>query len=147
MTQPRQTIIIPVTFLWIGFVCAISFLEAWLKFQAPGVTLQIGLSIGQLVFRALNKIELVFALGLLISLVIARRASNLPLVFFGIAFAILMAQTFWLLPTLSDRAKLTIEGLRLPSSRLHFYYVALEFLKVFALFCFGVLVSKKENNG
>ena len=43
------------SFLWIGFICAISFMETRLKFRAPGVTLPIGLSIGKLVFRALNK--------------------------------------------------------------------------------------------
>ena len=37
-------------FLWIGFVSAISFMEAWLKFRAPGVTLTLGLGIGRLVF-------------------------------------------------------------------------------------------------
>ena len=39
-----------VIYLWIGFVCAISFMEAWLKFRAPGVNLQIGLGIGRLNF-------------------------------------------------------------------------------------------------
>ena len=41
-------------FVWLGMVLAISFLEAPLKFRAPGVTLQLGLGIGRLVFRALN---------------------------------------------------------------------------------------------
>lgn len=45
-------------FLWLGFVFAISFMEAWIKFRAPGMTLQIGLGIGRLVFNALNKIEI-----------------------------------------------------------------------------------------
>ncbi len=57
------------TFLWIGFVCAISFMEAWLKFQAPGVTLAVGLGIGQLVFALLNKVEWVFASTVLITLI------------------------------------------------------------------------------
>lgn len=42
------------TFVWLGMVFAISFLEAPLKFRAPGVDLRIGLGIGRLVFRALN---------------------------------------------------------------------------------------------
>lgn len=46
--------IIPCIFLWLGFVCAISFMEAWLKFRAPHVTLVIGLSIGRLIFSALK---------------------------------------------------------------------------------------------
>lgn len=45
---------VAVAFVWLGMVVAISFLEAPLKFRAAGVTLQIGLGIGRLVFRALN---------------------------------------------------------------------------------------------
>ncbi|RYG21549.1 MAG: hypothetical protein EOO07_02375, partial [Chitinophagaceae bacterium] len=62
-----QPIAVICTFTWIGFVCAISFLEAWLKFRAPGVTLPIGLGIGRLVFAALNKVEWIFAVAIMIS--------------------------------------------------------------------------------
>ena len=55
-------IAVAVTFVWLGMVLAISFLEAPLKFRAPNVTLQIGLGIGRLVFRALNTVEVGFAL-------------------------------------------------------------------------------------
>ena len=48
---------VALTFLWLGMVLAISFVEAPLKFRAPGVTLPIGLGIGRLVFRALNAVE------------------------------------------------------------------------------------------
>ncbi|HPZ93893.1 MAG TPA: hypothetical protein PK871_03115, partial [Mycobacterium sp.] len=48
-------------FVWLGMVLAISFLEAPLKFRAPGVTIQLGLGIGRLVFRALNICEVVLA--------------------------------------------------------------------------------------
>jgi hypothetical protein len=41
-----------VTFVWLGMVLAISFLEAPLKFRAPGVTIPVGLGIGRLVFRS-----------------------------------------------------------------------------------------------
>ncbi len=56
-------------FLWLGMVLAISFLEAPLKFRAPGVTLPIGLGIGRLVFRALNTVEVVLAIVILVSLI------------------------------------------------------------------------------
>ena len=52
---------VAVVFVWLGMVLAISFIEAPLKFRAPGVTLQIGLGIGRLVFRALNACELSLA--------------------------------------------------------------------------------------
>ncbi|WP_328388425.1 hypothetical protein [Nocardia sp. NBC_00416] len=41
-----------VPMLWLGMVLAISFLEAPLKFRAPGVATELGLGIGRLVFRA-----------------------------------------------------------------------------------------------
>jgi hypothetical protein len=34
-------------FSWLGMVVAISFLEAPLRFRAPGVTVRIGLGIGR----------------------------------------------------------------------------------------------------
>ena len=48
-------------FIWLGMVLAISFLEAPLKFRAPGITIPLGLGIGRLVFRALNVCEVVLA--------------------------------------------------------------------------------------
>ena len=53
-------IAVAVAFVWLGMVVAISFLEAPLKFRAPNVTLQVGLGIGRLVFRALNSVEIAF---------------------------------------------------------------------------------------
>ncbi len=53
-------------------VLAISFLEAPLKFRAPGVTLPIGLGIGRVVFRALNGVEVVLAAVVAVALVVDR---------------------------------------------------------------------------
>jgi hypothetical protein len=55
-------------FVWVGMVVAISFLEAPLKFRAPGVTLRVGLGIGRLIFRALNTLELLFAIVVTVAL-------------------------------------------------------------------------------
>ena len=33
--EVKYPLAVVAVFLWIGFVCAISFMEAWLKFQAP----------------------------------------------------------------------------------------------------------------
>ena len=52
-----------IAFTWLGMVLAISFLEAPLKFRAPGVTLPLGLGIGRIVFRALNLVEAVLAVA------------------------------------------------------------------------------------
>jgi hypothetical protein len=45
-----NTVALAVACVWLGMVLAISFLEAPLKFRAPGVTLAVGLGIDRLVF-------------------------------------------------------------------------------------------------
>lgn len=142
-SKVEQPIAAICTFTWIGFVCAISFLEAWLKFRAPGVTLPIGLGIGRLVFAALNKVEWVFAIVILSSSLIPLKKHKLsPL--FAIAILVLIAQTAWLLPALDTRALQIIKGENVVSSLLHFYYVIAEGIKVILLFIFGVKLFKLE---
>ena len=132
-------------FLWIGFVGAISFMEAWLKFQAPGVTLAIGLGIGRLVFGVLNKVEWVFALAILItSFMGSRPLFGWQHVFFLVPLLILILQTVWLLPALDVRAGLHIEGQPVPPSNLHFYYVGMEVVKVAGLAIFAIQQLKNQ---
>ena len=56
--------------LWLGMVLAISFLEAPLKFRAPGLDLRTGLAIGRIVFRALNVTEVGWAVVIVLALII-----------------------------------------------------------------------------
>jgi hypothetical protein len=44
--NPALAVATGVTFVWLGMVLAISFLETPLKFRAPEVTLRVGLGIG-----------------------------------------------------------------------------------------------------
>ena len=141
----EQPVALICTFVWIGFICAISFLEAWLKFRAPGVTLPIGLGIGRLVFAALNKVELVFAVAILVSTntnpAIAEFKTKIPLM---LTIIILAVQTVWLLPALDARAELYITGQNVPPSNLHVYYVVAEGIKIIGLFMFGTKLFKKD---
>jgi hypothetical protein len=84
-------IAVAVTFVWLGMVLAISFLEAPLKFRAPNVTLQIGLGIGRLVFRALNTVEVGFALVILAIVMAGPTPARIAVAFF-VAFAALAIQ-------------------------------------------------------
>ena len=143
-TQVKYPVIVIAAFVWIGFVCAISFMEAWLKFRAPGLTLPVGLQIGKLVFSALNKVELLLAAAILISHFIYRaRLMTLTNLFCVVPMVVLFLQTIWLLPALSDRATMIIEGMNVPSSNLHFYYVFLEGVKVISLFMYGMKQFKQ----
>ena len=139
MSTLKYPVAIIAVFVWIGFVCAISFLEARLKFRAPGITVKLGLGIGRLVFSALNKVEIVMALAIIINLLVVQNdffiSRNLLLV---IPLLLLIAQTFWLLPALDARALSAINGEELPKTGLHFYYVGMEVVKVVCLFIFGL---------
>ncbi len=139
MSSVKKPISLIATFLWIGFVCAISFMEAWLKFRAPGITLPLGLGIGRLVFDALNKVEWVFALAILVSgLMVKEKCLSLRTIAFAIPFGLLIIQTIWTLPALDARAELYITDQPVPPSNLHFYYVAMEGFKVASLILFGI---------
>ena len=45
--------------VWLGLIIGISLIETPLKFQAPGMTIPLGLGIGRLVFAAMNIAEAV----------------------------------------------------------------------------------------
>lgn len=94
-------LILPV--FWLGMVAAISFLEAPIKFRAPGVSLAIGLGIGRKVFTALNAVELVLALILLASCAVAKPAVP-ALTFVVLAVSVLVVQVAAIRPRLSERS-------------------------------------------
>ena len=130
------------TFVWFGMVLAISFLEAPLKFRAPGVTIPIGLGIGRIVFRALNAAEVVLAV-----VVIAAVATGSPgapvVVLTAIAAAVLVIQLAAVRPSLNRRSDRVLAG-EDPArrrSRAHLYYVALEIVKVLSLLALGCVLQ------
>lgn len=125
------------TFLWLGMVLAISFLEAPLKFRAPGVTLQVGLGIGRLVFRALNGCEVVLAVAVLIG-VWAGGVAPLAVGAAVVAAAMLVAQLVAVRPALTRRSDQVLAGSQGPRSRAHLVYVGLEVVKVVALVTGGI---------
>jgi hypothetical protein len=134
-----SAVAIAVVFVWLGMVLAISFLEAPLKFRAPNVTLQIGLGIGRLVFRALNTVEVVLAVIVLVAAV----TSPPPLaaaVALAVAFGALAVQIGAVRPQLNRRSDQVLAGLDAPRSRGHYVYVALEAVKAVALAAGGILL-------
>jgi hypothetical protein len=120
----------------------VSFLEAPLKFQAPGISLGLGLGIGRLVFHALNKIEIIFACWILLLLFLAK-PSKFIWSMFGIIAILLLAQSLWLLPVLDHRAQLIIEGETPAPDSPHIYYIIGEALKVTLLI--GLAWSTMKN--
>jgi predicted membrane protein len=129
-----------VPMLWLGMVLAISFLEAPLKFRAPGVTTELGLGIGRLVFRALNTVEAVLAAVLLVAAVVLAPAGAVW-VWLAIAVVILVVQLAVVRPPLSRRSERVLAGEELPRSTAHYWYIGLEIAKVAALIGLAVAAA------
>ncbi len=148
MKKKLLTHLIIISFTWLGFVLAISFMEAWLKFQAPGITTSLGLGIGKLVFGALNKVEIVFALIISLSTVYLN-VNNCKIYkgnYVRIVLLILTLQTFWLLPSLNERADLIINNQETLKNNNHIIFIALEVIKVISLYIYGKkLINIKFN--
>lgn len=141
-----------VVFVWLGMVLAISFLEAPLKFRAPGITLALGLGIGRLVFRALNAVEIVFA-AVVVFAVAAEPPGRLALAGVGVAVAVLAAQLLAVRPRLRRRSDAVLAAQTDPAggfierSRAHYAYAGLEVLKVGGLLTAGVALQIASGAG
>ncbi|CAN5386338.1 hypothetical protein BH09ACT8_BH09ACT8_44850 [soil metagenome] len=133
------SVAVAAVFSWLGMILAISFLEAPLKFRAPGVTLRVGLGIGRLVFRALNTCELLLA-----ALIVGTFAVHGPPirveVAAGVAVGALVVQVLLVRPALTRRSDAVLAGADEPRSRGHYVYIALEAIKTIALLGTGILL-------
>lgn len=134
-----SAVAVAVDFVWLGMVLAISFLEAPLKFRAPDVTLAIGLGIGRLVFRALNAVEVVFAIAVAVAIIVSPPTVSVTSAVV-VAIVVLVVQIGAVRPRLTRRSDQVLAGLDAPRSRGHLVYVGLEVVKSVALIAGGVLL-------
>ena len=131
-------LLVGIAFLWAGFIGAISFLEAPVKFQAPSITLATGLDVGRHVFAALNKVELVFSITMLVSIFLLNEPWKLKCLAVFIAL-ILVVETFWLLPVLDQRVLLIISGKSQSGGMEHLIYIVADAIKLIALLSLGIV--------
>lgn len=137
----KKLITIFCVILWAGLIAGISFLEAPLKFQAPGITVPLGLGIGQLVFQALNKIEIILLI-IILACALPAPLKNLERILLFSVTVLLMVDTFWLLPLLDERAKLILAGNAPVKSYHHILYIIVETVKCLSLIVLGCLSLK-----
>lgn len=118
-----------IVIFWLGFFSSISFMEAPLKFTAPGLRMETGVAIGQIIFHALNKCELVFLLALIGTFCIKRSVTK---GWQGVVLvtAILFTETVWLLPALNDVAVRFMAGEPAGREYLHWLFILQETVKV-----------------
>jgi hypothetical protein len=129
-----------IAFVWLGMVLGISFLEAPLKFRAPGITIPLGVGIGRLVFRALNLVEAVFALVLIVTLVLAWPPAVSTAVIVGALVVVLAIGAGVLRPRMDARVRRGELSDGQPRHALHIGFVALETAKVLLLLALGILL-------
>lgn len=126
------------TILWIGFVLAISWMEAPLRFQPEQVSRTQALAIGRLVFHALNAVEISLAFGLGLFLLVgepqARRITWLT----GILMVILASQTGLLFTVLDQRTQAILQGQDVPPAIYHGLYIGLDSVKLMLLILLAV---------
>lgn len=141
--------------LWMGFVLAISFMEAWLKFRAPFVEKYAAIDIGRCIFPALNAVESGLCLSQWILYARRRDISGVALYYMVALTLILVIEILILTPGLAARGEYVIsrdvsndvklndhqERLlkklrnelrhkKLPSVRYHVSYIGFELLKI-----------------
>ncbi len=109
--------------VWIGIIIAISFIEAPLKFQAPGITIPLGLAIGRLVFTAVNIIGAVILVVLtLVSL--RPRPGRANALLLGGIWLVLVVEVAVIRPPLNARTDLVLAGAEAGQSPWHYIYIA-----------------------
>lgn len=127
-----------ICFVWFGMVLAISFIEAPLKFRAPGITLPLGLSIGRIVFRALNTVEIMLAAATVLLAVLAGGWQG-GYTYLFVAALMLVTQLGVILPKLHKRSDAVLAGnVSEQRSRVHWVYVGADAIKVIALLLAGI---------
>lgn len=121
--------------LWFGMVAAISFIEAPLKFQAPGITIPLGLGIGRLVFFALNIAEgaLLIALTILNFWPSAVRITRARIGWWIALAAVFAVKILVVRPPLNARTDLVLQGADPGNSPWHYVYIALDLVTMLLL--------------
>lgn len=127
--------------IWIGLIIGISFIEAPLKFTAPGITIPLGLGIGRRVFLAMNVTEVALAIVLLIALISLRRSNKLQAIsnfstiriYTFISVAMLVLKTAIIRPLLAVETEAVLAGTSAGGSATHYYYIGVEAILFIAL--------------
>lgn len=139
LTEPAAAF---VAILWLGMVLGVSFIATPVKFQAPSLSLPVALEIGRATFLLFSKIEWAIA-ALLILALLAGKRQVLPGVLAVAAVALLVAETFWLLPVLDARVEAIISGVPIPADWHHFVYIGIETIKIIVLSVLSIYLLRK----
>ncbi|MBH0128802.1 hypothetical protein [Salinibacterium sp. NK8237] len=142
MQRTSLTLRLIIPAIWLGLIIAISFVETPLKFQAPGITLELGLGIGRLVFFAMNTTALVLVAILTLAM-IRPRASRLQWGLLVGLWVVLLTQILIIRPPLNARTDAVIAGVDTGGSLWHYFYIAADGTIFVLLIVFVVVTARK----
>lgn len=140
MLQRTLRILLPG--IWLGLILGISLIEAPLKFQAPGITIPLGLGIGRLVFAAMNIAEAVIAVVLLMAMW-RGRAGRAEWILGVIAASVLALKALVVRPLMATTTNAVIEGASEGGSGLHYLYIAADGTLILLLIALTVVTARK----
>ncbi|MBH0024379.1 hypothetical protein [Salinibacterium sp. SWN248] len=142
MQRTSLTLRLVIPAIWLGLIIGISFLETPLKFQAPGITLELGLGIGRLVFFAMNTTALV--LGALLTLAMIRpRATRVQWGLLVGLWVVLLTQILVIRPPLNARTDAVVAGVDTGGSLWHYFYIAADGAIFVLLIIFVVVTARR----
>lgn len=127
--------------VWLGLIIGISLIETPLKFQAPGMTIPLGLGIGRLVFAAMNIVEGVIAILLLIA-VFRSRAGRPERILAVVLAAVLALKALVVRPLLHGTTDAVVAGTSDGGSGLHYFYIAADGLLIVGLVVLLALAAR-----
>ncbi len=106
------------------------------RFTAASITRSVALDVGRVVFAALNRVEFV-ALVLLLVIVRLSGSARRLWAYCAVLAVIVLLQGTWLLPELAARTEIILAGGEPPASFAHAFYSSLELIKIGVLLFVG----------
>ena len=104
-----------VCFLWVGLTVGVSMIATPVRFTAASITRPVALDVGRVVFAALNKVEFV-ALVLLLVIVRLSGSARRLWAYCAVLAVIVLLQGAWLIPELAARTAVILAGGEPPAS-------------------------------
>jgi hypothetical protein len=126
---------------WLGLIVGISLIEAPLKFQAPGITVPLGLGIGRLVFGAMNIVEAVLA-ALLVLALVRSRAPRAERILTLALVVVLALKALVVRPLMQATTDAVVAGEGEGGSGLHLVYIAADGLLIVGLAALLALAAR-----
>lgn len=118
--------------VWAGAILGVSLIATPVKFQAPSLTMPVGLQVGRYTFGLFSNVELAFLVATILAAAIARPRRIIVLALAAVAIQLLV-ERFWLLPELDGVVSQILAGAPVVFTASHWVYAVLDVSKAVLL--------------